>query len=234
MSRGEEIRRISEFYDNAEWREQSPARYSFFDEANLYLYQARDRAILRALRLSGVQSLSEKKILEIGCGRGNELNNFIRYGASSDNLYGIDLMEYRIADAIKVNPRINFTCGDASQLKMRTGSFDITMQFMAFTSIIDDDLKREIALEMLRVTKAGGLVLWVDFFLTNPFKRNPNVKAIGKSEIKRLFRGHNMSIKRAVLTRPVVNLISRRSIIACELLEKLSVFNSFYVGIINC
>lgn len=233
MNKDEELRRIANFYNRSEWREQSATKYSFFDEGNLYLYQARDRAIIRILRANGIQSLNGKKILEIGCGRGTELNNFIRYGAQSVNLHGVDLMEYRITDAIGNNPGINFACGDASELQFESGTFDITVQITAFTSIIDDELKKKIALEMIRCTKPGGLILWVDFFLTNPFKRDKNVKAIGKTEIHNLFQKHNIRLTRAILTRPAVKLIAPYSIIACELLEKLSIFNSFYIGAIR-
>jgi ubiquinone/menaquinone biosynthesis C-methylase UbiE len=233
MSRDEELRRIANFYNRDEWRGQSTAKYSFFNEANLYLYQARDRAIIRILRENGIQSLNGKTILDVGCGRGTELNNFVRYGAASANLHGVDLMDYRIADAIRNNPGIDFACGDASQLNFESRTFDITAQIMAFTSIVNDELKKNIALEMIRCTKPGGLILWVDFFLTNPFKRDPNVKAIGKAEIHSLFQGHNIHLTRCILTRPLVKLIAPYSIIACEVLERLSIFNSFYIGAIK-
>src|SRR3989440_8774150 len=47
-------------------------------------------------------------------------------------------------------------------LALRSDSFDVVMQVTVFTSILDPDLKRRVALEMLRVVKQDGLILWYE------------------------------------------------------------------------
>jgi len=67
-------------------------------------------------------------------------------------------------------------CGDASRLPFKDGSFDIVMQFTVFTSILDREVKKAVATEMLRVLKADGIILWYDYHMNNP--KNPDVKGI--------------------------------------------------------
>lgn len=55
---------------------------------------------------------------------------------------------------------IDFRCGNAENLPYEDESFDIVMQFTVFTSILDSEMKQNIAREMLRVIKPDGIILW--------------------------------------------------------------------------
>jgi hypothetical protein len=50
------------------------------------------------------------------------------------------------------------------------------MQFTVFTSILDKDMKRNIAAEMLRVLKPKGVIIWYDYFVNNP--KNSDVRGV--------------------------------------------------------
>ncbi len=82
-------------------------------------------------------------------GVGLELTNLLRYGADPENLFGIDVLPDRIKAAESLNPGIDYKSSDASDLPYGNSSFDIVIQFTAFTSILDDSMKRNIALEIL-------------------------------------------------------------------------------------
>jgi len=64
--------------------------------------------------------------------------------------------------------------------------FDIVFQSTAFTSILNEKFKREIALKMMRMVKHNGIIRWYEFKFNNP--KNQDVKGISKSEIKELFK----------------------------------------------
>ncbi|MCK4245429.1 MAG: class I SAM-dependent methyltransferase, partial [Candidatus Omnitrophica bacterium] len=200
-----ETSRIKEAY--ARRKEVVPkGLYSYFNYANLFIIHGRERAILNLLDKYGMNPLANKVILDLGCGVGGELRNFIRYGALPQNLYGIDLLEDKIEQARMFSPNIDFRLGNAEELPYEDGSFDMVMQFTVFTSILDDEMKRNIANEMLRVLSPDGIILWYDYFVSKP--TNPDVKGVGKREMKRLFPNCSFDFNRVTLAPPIARLIA--------------------------
>jgi ubiquinone/menaquinone biosynthesis C-methylase UbiE len=225
-----ESERIKKAY-NKRKIQQKGNLYSYFNKGNLYIVQSRERIILDLLRKYSFSNLSNKKILDIGCGIGGVLRNFIKYGAKSKHLYGIDLLEDRIEIAKDISPNINFKCGDASNLPYGDESFDIVVQFTVFTSILEDDMRKNIAIEMLRALKKEGIIIWYDFSYNNP--RNPDVKGIKKKEIINLFPNCKFTFKRVTLAPPIIRFIAPRSWLLCYLFEKLSFLCTHYLVIIR-
>lgn len=231
MSKSEkEINRIKQVYARRK-SEISPQLYSFFNNANLFIIQGREREILKAFKQHNIASLKDKKILDIGCGTGGELRNFIRYGAVPENLYGVDLLSDRVDEAKKISPNINFKCGDASGIPYEDESFDIVMQFTVFTSILNKQMKQNIAKEMLRTLKPQGLILWYDYYMDNP--KNKDVKGVKRKEIYELFPGCKIYLKHVTLAPPLTRVMAPYSVILCYLLEKMSFLCTHYLGIIK-
>ena len=228
MGNTSEIERIKAAYDRRK-KEVPSERYSFFNQANLYMIQRRDEKVLEALKKHGVTDLKGKRVLDLGCGEGGELRNLIRYGARPENLCGIDLLPDRIAMAKEISPNIDFRCGDSSRLPYEGEMFDIVMQFTVFTSILDISMKQSIAHEMLRVLKPDGTILWYDYYMDNP--GNPDVRGVKQGEIFELFRGCQIYLKRITLAPPLARAIAPHSTILCAILEKISPLCTHYLGI---
>ncbi len=225
-----EVKRIKRAYSK---REEiiSSQLYSFFNDGYLYMIHNRDVEILRLLKSHNIRSIENSKILDIGCGTGAELRNLIRYGATPLNLYGIDLLENRIEVARRLSPNIHFKCADASAIPYEDNSFDIILQYTVFTSIMDDQMKKRVAREMVRVAKNGGIILWYDFYINNP--QNADVKGVKVEEISALFTGCCIKLKRITLAPPIARIIAPYSMIVCHMLEKLTLLNTHYLGIIK-
>jgi len=229
-SEEKEINRIKEVYEKR--KKKIPSRlYSYSNPGNLFIIQEREREVIEVFKKFGINSLEDKKILDIGCGTGGELRRFIMLGAKPENLYGIDLLEDRIEIARKLSPNINFVCGNAEKLPFENDFFDIVMQFTVFTSILEAKTKRNIAKEMLRVLKPSGIILWYDFFMNNP--KNPDVRGVKKKEIYELFPNCKIYLKRITLAPPLVRLIAPRSFLICYLLGKLPLLKTHYLGVIK-
>ena len=115
--------------------------------------------LLDALGRAGAP-LAGARALEVGCGSGYFLNRLTDYGVAHGA--GIDLMEDRVAQGRERYPRLELTAGDASRLPWEDGSFDLVTHFTCLSSILDPALRADIAAEMWRVTRPGGVVVSYD------------------------------------------------------------------------
>ena len=207
-------------------------RYSFFNRAYLLALQQRERRVLGLLEQEGFQPLEEKKIIEVGCGTGHWIRDFIRWGARPENPAGVDLLPDSIAKAgILCPPGVTLRCASAAALDFPDDTFDLVLQSTVFTSILDDGLKRRIAAEMLRVLKPDGAILWYDFLVNNPW--NPDVRGVKKSEIRRLFAGCCIRLERITLAPPIARRLARWCWPLCCLLEKVPLLCTHYLGAIR-
>ncbi|MDI6715800.1 MAG: class I SAM-dependent methyltransferase, partial [Actinomycetota bacterium] len=118
-----EIDRIKERYERR--KQLNSELYSYFNPGNLFIIHQRERQLLELLDKHGMNPLSDKRILDVGCGSGLWLREFIKYGASVGNLYGIDLLGERVAKAKLLSPNLNIIKGNAEILDFAPGSFDI-------------------------------------------------------------------------------------------------------------
>ena len=206
--------------------------YSWFHSGHLFLLQGLERRVLALLRAQGWCSLSDKKILEIGCGDGYWLRECIKWGADPENIAGIDLLPDRTARAKRLCPQgVEIHCANAATLAFGDNSFDLVFQFTVFTSIFDFNMKQLMAQEMLRVVKEGGLIIWYDFYINNPY--NPDVRGIRKHQIMELFPDCRMELHRVTLAPPVARFLAPYSWMACYALEQSRLLNTHYLGVIR-
>jgi len=211
---------------------QGLSRYSWFNQGYLFYIQQLERRVLTLLQAEGFCALNDKKILEIGCGQGNWLREYIKWGACPTNLTGIDLLPARVEKAKELCPQgVNIRCGNASKLPFEDRSFDIVTQFTVFSSILDLNMKVAVASEMLRVLKPEGCILWYDFFLDNP--RNAATGGIRKSEISKLFPDSTIKLKKVSLIPPLTRILAPWSWLVCYALEQVQILNTHYLGTIR-
>lgn len=205
-------------------------RYSLFDAANLFMIQGRERAIIAALKAEGMTSLCGLRILDVGCGSGAETRSLLAYGASPRLLHGVDMLAERIAVARHLAPHLHYIRGDAGHLPYATAAFDVVMQFTMFSSILDSELRRQTAYEMLRVLKPGGLILWYDFWL-NPTNRA--TRGVQPTEIKLLFPNCRYRFHRMTLAPPIARRVVPHSWLTAQLLECLPFLRTHYLAVIR-
>ncbi len=206
--------------------------YSWFSEGHLFWFQELERALLCLLREHGFDTLEAKAILDIGCGSGQWIREFLKIGAAPENMTGVDLLDWRIEAARRACPAtVRLECGNAERLRFPDRSFDLIAQFTVFSSILDATMKRKVASEMLRVLKEDGCIIWYDFFVRDP--RNMDVRGIRKGEITELFPGCQVTLRRVSVAIPLVRLIAPYSWALCHLLEKIKVLDTHYLGLIR-
>jgi ubiquinone/menaquinone biosynthesis C-methylase UbiE len=213
-------------------RRRSGHLYSRFNPAHLLMVHERERRLLSLLSRHRCESLERKQILEIGCGNGDLLRDFIKWGARPENIVGIDLLPDRIAEAIHLGPEsMKIRQGNAAMLEFDDESFDVVIQSTVFTSVLDDNVKKQMASEMCRVLKADGLILWYDYHMDNP--KNSDVKGVKYREIRALFPKCEIHLQRITLAPPMARFLAPYCWSICCLLSKIPWLCTHYVGVIK-
>jgi len=206
-----------------------PGRYSWFNRGNIVMQQELERCLLSFLDRFGCAPLHNRLILDVGCGAGYWLRNLIRWGAEPENMYGIDLLDERIADARRLLPKsVTLINGNATKLEFPDATFDLVTQFTVFSSILDVTVKQKIAGEMLRVLKPSGRIIWYDFYLNNPW--NPDVRGVRKREIFHLFPSCRSHFQRLTLAAPAARALGRVSPALCQMLSSIKLFSTHYLA----
>jgi ubiquinone/menaquinone biosynthesis C-methylase UbiE len=176
-------------------------RYSRTNPGHLFALHEREATMAAMLRADGVHSLAGLRILDVGCGRGATLRQYLEYEADPSRLWGIELFPAFVEQARSTSPGLQIICGSASDLPFPDRSFDFISQFMLFTSVLDNDMKSRIAREIDRILVRGGRLLWYDFGFNNP--ANPDVRGIRLSEVRRLFPAFSMVSRKITLAPPL-------------------------------
>jgi ubiquinone/menaquinone biosynthesis C-methylase UbiE len=201
------------------------------DPANLFLFQRRERALLDLLRRESLLPLADKRVLDIGCGTGDVLRDFVRYGADPAMLHGVDLLDGRIDAARERSPLgVTFSLGDAEDLPYPAAHFDIGVMFTVLSSILDDGVRRRVAAEALRVMRPGGALIVYDF-TWNPTNRD--VRGIRRADLRALFPGCRIDARRVTLAPPISRRVARISWPLASALEALPFLRSHLLATVR-
>ena len=227
---GTDTARISTEYQRRD-RDIPTDFYSWAKPANLLMHQQTLRSCIHMLKRGSMFPLDGLRVADIGCGVGTWLLEFVQWGADPDMLAGIDLTPGRLDRARRRIPQADLHLGSASELPWADESFDLLSQILVFTNMRDPALKRSVAMEMLRVLKPGGGVLWFDLRVNNP--NNPEVKGLRRKEIQSLFPGCAVELAPALLAPPLSRLVAARSWVLGEALHGLPFLRTHYAGLIR-
>lgn len=187
----------------------SPERYSRLNPGHLFGLHEREATMASMLRADNLTSLAGLRILDVGCGRGATLRQYLEYNATLSKMWGIDLFPTFVDQTRSTSPGLQIVCGTASDLPFPDYSFDLVSQFMLFTSVLDLRMRRQMAEEIDRVLAPGGRLLWYDFAFNNP--ANPDVRGIRLAEVRRLFPTYPLASRRITLAPPLGRAIGRFS-----------------------
>jgi len=183
-------------------------RYSPLNASTLMSEQEKERTLVKLIKKVKLEPLSDKKLLEIGCGTGTNLLQLIRLGFQPENLFANDILAERIAEAKKKLPnQISFIEGDFLNINFNIQLFDIVFQSMVFSSILDDNFRQKVAAKMWQMTKPGGGILWYDFIYNNP--NNKDVKGVTLKNIKNYFPCEKIFIYRLTLAPPISRMVTK-------------------------
>jgi SAM-dependent methyltransferase len=170
-----------------------------------------ERANIRALQRLDLDR-ETAKVLDVGCGTGSSLLQFIKLGFRPENLTGVDSGSERIEQARERFPSAAFRCESAEQMSFPDATFDLTFESTLFMMLTSEDVARRIASEMLRVTRPGGYIMMADWRYAEP--RSTDHRAMTGKRISMLFdiggKTRMVARERGALVPPLGRFLSRR------------------------
>ncbi len=177
----------------------------------------------RMLRRLQHLDLSSLEILDVGCGTGFWLRRMMEWGAEPHRLHGVDLLPDRIERARGLScPELDLRVATAWPLPFDSQSMDMVCTFTVFSSILDPAGRRELAKEMQRVVRPGGLILIYDFWVSHP--GNPDTVGVRLGEIKKYFQGMPLTSKLVTLAVPLSRPLSKLSPWLCYTVSRAAPF----------
>jgi ubiquinone/menaquinone biosynthesis C-methylase UbiE len=208
------------------------SRYDYWTPANLFVYQSRERELIRLLARSGLLPLTGRRVLDVGCGDGGVLRDFVRLGASPADLSGVDLLPERIDRARELTPGARFEVADGQALPFADGEFDVVLGFTLLSSVASESARIRIATEMARVCSPGGAIIIYDFWV-NPFNRE--VRPLRRAHVRGLFQGWQCVFASTTLAPPLVRALAPLpgGRIACSLLEVLPFLRTHFLAVMQ-
>lgn len=181
-------------------------RYSLLNESALLPRQEWERAVVRWAKRSGMAPLESRSLLEVGCGSGANLIEFMRMGFQPENLVGNELLPERSEVARRLLPAaVRVIAGDATQMDVASQSFDVVLQSTVFSSLLDGAFQQRLADAMWGWVRPGGGVLWYDFVYDNP--NNPDVRGVPLRRIRELFPKGRIDARRITLAPPIARRV---------------------------
>ncbi len=173
------------------------------------------------------EDLSQVRALDVGCGSGRFLRRLVEWGADPSRLLGTELQEERLDNARRLGiPGMQWHLGDLSGLP-EEARFELVSAFTVYSSILDPELRRELATEMWRRVAPGGSVLIFDFRFDNP--ANPDVRKLRRSEMEGWFPQSETRYRSLVLAPPLARRVAPLSYGLAALLARLPFLRSHFL-----
>lgn len=210
-------------------REIPEDRYAIWNPSALHTRFSREKTAIELLYEKNVFPNNESKCCEVGYGSLGWLGTLISWGVREENLYGIELDEERAVKARAILPKANLFVGDASNMPFENDFFDLILASTLFTSILEKKMRSDIASEIKRVLKKGGVFLYYDFAFDNP--HNPNVKGLKKSDVLKLFPEMKGFLKRTTLAPPISRMVAPVSFLLASFLESFPFLRTHLIGV---
>jgi SAM-dependent methyltransferase len=226
---GQEQQRILLEYTRRD-REVAADLYAPWQPASGLLIGTNRRIAAQMLERAGVFPRPTSRCLEIGPGSSGWLSDLIGWGVRERHLSAIDLDGRRINQARQLLPTADLRVGDAAHLPWNDGTFDLVIASTVFTSILDAQLRRDVAREIERVLAPGGALLWYDFSRNNP--SNKHVRKVSRGEVRTLFAGLKGELRSVTLAPPIARTIAPISWILATVLEAIPLLRTHLIGVL--
>ncbi len=192
---------------------------------------AANRARLKDGLAALLPGIAGMDVLEIGCGPGDVLELMKEIGAREERLTGVDLREGAIRQAAARLPRATLRVENAERLPFADASFDAVLLFTVLSSVLNGESQEAIAAEAARVLRPGGVVVWYEMRLPNPWNRH--VRPVSRRDVARLFPGLEPDLSGATLVPQLARMLGPLTGAMFPLLHAFPVLRSHWLGLLR-
>jgi ubiquinone/menaquinone biosynthesis C-methylase UbiE len=233
MTHKKEIEKLYQEKDVAEVFDANRKRYLF------QRYKHKLEANFLKKTLASFNKKKKIKVLDVACGTGRMVPEIIRSGNNVD-YYGLDsskaMTSHLKEKAKKVNFPVNIKIGDATQLPYKDNNFDVCYTYH-LTWHLPKELQIKMILEMLRVTKKGGYVVfdilnsnfvWEKYKHLFGKKKTGGIHKVDIKQIKTLLKEYNYDLEK-LSDFPVKNSFLYSILNVANLSRKLLPKNLFHM-----
>lgn len=188
------------------------------------LAHERDELLVRLLR----DSLpANGRILDLGCGDGY-LAGLAKASGLVTGWTGVDLRADAIERARRDYPWADFVVASADAIPEADSSFDAILASNLFSSLPSRDLAAAAAVEISRVLKPAGWLIWYDMRYPSP--RNPEVHPLPGTSVATLFPGWRVELRPFTLLPPLARRLGPATSLLYPLLHALPPLRSHLIG----
>jgi SAM-dependent methyltransferase len=184
------------------WDARRPSTsHASIEPHNIGQMSSRVDALLRSVAWMEAHGLdiTTDHVLDVGAAQGYGLWQFLLSGFPISSLHGIDLFEDRVAEGCNRTPGLDLRVGDATAMPYADGEFALVCEQFCFCHIPDDEAKRKIAAEMMRVS--NKFILIHDWRLGS---RSRKLYAVSQAKISHWFPGYRVMLRtRSQLWPPI-------------------------------
>jgi len=173
--------------------------------------------------------ITQDHVLDVGAATGYGLWQFLLSGFALSHLHGIDLFADRVAEGKKRTPTMDLRVGDATAMPYANGEFGLVCEQFCFCHVPDEDAKRKIAAEMMRVS--SKFILIHDWRMGSGSRR---LYAVSQAKIAEWFPGWRVGFRtRSQLWPPLGRPLSSYAPLLYDLFRVINPFVGSWMTVLQ-
>ena len=177
--------------------------------------------------IKAVLPRGDARVLDLGCGAG-ELGSMVAASGLHTGWVGVDLRPEAIQAARGGHPAGTYHVASADEVPEASNSFDVVVAQLLFSSLPSRDLEASVAVEIQRLLRPAGWLVWCDLQLSNPWNRT--MHGISPDRLRELFPGWTVTLRSAGLLPPLARRLGFATPVLYPLLSAISPLRPYLVG----
>lgn len=177
--------------------------------------------------IEAVVPRGDARVLDLGCGAG-ELGASAAASGVHAEWVGVDLRPEAILAARSRHPAGTYHVASADEVPASSNSFDVVVAQLLFSSLPSRDLEASVAVEIQRLLRPAGSLVWCDLRLSNPW--NPTMHGTSARRLRELFPRWTVTVRPAGLLPPLARRLGIATPVLYPVLSAIPPLRPYLLG----